>query len=100
MVVKVYSKMEQVNKYKYDPATLQEIRKLLGDLEDSVESITVYSECKVYDTGQPNNHVTYRASPYMSGHPWEDWGMFDCSYPDQPDFRDFVPCQMKAFLLT
>ena len=24
--------------------------------------------------------------------------MFDCSYADQPDFRDFVPCQMKAFV--
>ena len=24
--------------------------------------------------------------------------MFYCSYADRPDFRDFVPCQMKAFV--
>ena len=95
---RVMSSMKRRDKFQYDASTLQKIHECLHFVYDYLKSIKVYTELRVHDPRTDTNRQLYRASPYMQGLPWNDWAMFDVSQPENPQFRDYVPCQLKCFI--
>ena len=63
-----------------------------------LDTMVVYSEYKVYDERTETNRQHYRASPYFQGHAQHDWAMFNLSNHENPQWRDFVACQIKFFV--
>ena len=90
--------MKCKHKFKYDEGNLKMIHVTLHFVYDYLDSITTYDVLRVYDTQTDNHRQLYRASPYMQGLPCNDWAMFDLSELDNPQFRDYVPCQLKYFI--
>ena len=98
IVYRVMSSMKRKDKFQYDESTLQQIHDCLHFVYDYLNSIKVYTELRVHDSRTDTNRQLYRASPYMQGLPWNDWAMFDLSKPENPQFRDYVPCQLMCFI--
>ena len=95
---RVCTSMKGKENFKYGADDLLALHEVFGWASDYLQSMTVYTECKLYDTRAENNRQTYRASPYFQGHPQHDWGMFDLSTEHNPEWRDYVACQIKCFV--
>ncbi len=98
MIHVVSSKMKAKDKYVHDEPTRLGLVELLNFCSDEVKELNVYSCLNVHDNRADKATQIYRASPYEEGRPWYDWGIFDLSEPDNPEFRNFVPCQIKCFI--
>ena len=90
--------MQAKERFTYDLATLQTLEETWEFFSDYIKRFTAHTELKVFDIRAPNNRQVFRASPFFQGKPWEDWAMFDLSTPGNPQFKDFVPAQMKCFV--
>ncbi len=95
---RVCTSMKGKENFKYGADDLLALHEVFWSASDYLQSMTVYTECKLYDTRAENNRQTYRASPYFQGHPQHDWGMFDLSTEHNPEWRDYVACQIKCFV--
>ncbi len=97
---KVFSNMKMKHKYRYDAITHEAICELLqnysvaSDGSKGMNLVDCYSECKVWNPCVEKSRIIYRASPYMDGRPWFDWGMFDLAEDDS----DCVLGHIKCFL--
>jgi hypothetical protein len=90
--------MKCKERFNYDESTLRLIHDCLHAVSEFLPSINVHTELRVYDPDCDKSRQLFRASPYNEGMPWNDWGMFDLSTPENPNFRDYVPAQIKCFI--
>ena len=93
----IYSTMKYKDKYRYDQITTLGIEELVEFMVDDMDSVTLYSELKLYDPRAENNRQTYRACPYYEGYPWSDWAIFDLSGPLGTG-NPFTPAQIKCIV--
>ena len=95
---RVRSKMQAKDACVYDVSTQSAIEEVLDLVDGWLDEVQVHDTLTVWSQTNSDNKQHYRASPYFEGKPWQDWGIFDMSSDDNPNFQNFVPCHMKAFL--
>ena len=95
---KVRSKMKGKDSYVYDVSTQAAMEEILDAVSEYLDEVQVYDTLTTWSQTSSDNKQQYRASPHFEGKPWQDWGIFDMSTEDSTNFRNFVPCHIKALV--
>lgn len=105
IVCRVFTSMQLKEKHSYDVVTHGTICEVLEYYGDDIDYLECYTECRVFGEDYQKCRVIYRASPYMEGRPWFDWGIFnlDLDHGPQQDTRldldnDWALGHIKCFV--
>ena len=90
--------MRGKDNFRYSELDMRSLYEWFQWASEYQEMMVVYSEYKVYDERTENKRQQYRASPYFQGHAQHDCAMFNLSNEKNPQWRDYVACQIKFFV--